>query len=141
MLIRTRRTLQIRDNPKGQRQDGEDGQQWNNYNALDTAYERSSMAFSIMCMFLTVLYAGFAALTFSFSHSIIEEHAADEREEALAAAHHTHQYQTKMTTHHHVGFNSNGYDGYIGERFDVHRSRGAPGVGFVPKGADVTALT
>ena len=106
--------------------------------------ERSSMAFSIMCMFLTVLYAGFAALTFSFSHSIIEEHAADEREEALAAAHHA-QFPSKMTPHHHhVGFNSNGYDGYIGERFDVHRSRGpgsGVGVGFVPKGADVTALT
>jgi hypothetical protein len=41
-------------------------------------------------MFLTVLYAGFAALTFSFSHSIIEEHVTDEREEALAQAHHHH---------------------------------------------------
>ena len=100
------------------------------------------MAFSIMCMFLTVLYAGFAALTFSFSHSIIEEHAADEREEALTA-HHPHQYSSKMTPHHHVGFNSNGYDGYIGERFDVHRSRGpnTGGVGFVPKSGDVAALT
>ena len=98
------------------------------------------MAFSIMCMFLTVLYAGFAALTFSFSHSIIEEHAADEREEALAAAH---QYSSKMTPHHHVGFNSNGYNGYIGERFDVHRGRGpgASGVGFVPTSGDVAALT
>ena len=105
--------------------------------------ERSSMAFSIMCMFLTVLYAGFAALTFSFSHSIIEEHAADEREEALAAAHLSHQYSSKITPHnHHVGFNSNGYGGYIGERFDVHRSRGpGSGVGFVPNGGDVTALT
>jgi hypothetical protein len=106
--------------------------------------ERSSMAFSIMCMFLTVLYAGFAALTFSFSHSIIEEHAADEREEALALAHHAHQYPSKMTPHHHhVGFNSNGYDGYIGERFDVHR-RGPSGggVGFMPpKSGDVAALT
>jgi hypothetical protein len=107
--------------------------------------ERSSMAFSIMCMFLTVLYAGFAALTFSFSHSIIEEHAADERDEALAMAHHSNYNQHKMTPHHHIvgGFNSNGYDGYIGERFDVHRSRGPStgGVGFVPKGGDVSQLT
>jgi hypothetical protein len=106
------------------------------------------MAFSIMCMFLTVLYAGFAALTFSFSHSIIEEHAADERDEALAMAHHSNYNQHKMTPHHHIvaGFNSNGFDGYIGERFDVHRSisRGpnTGGVGgFVPKGGDVSQLT
>ena len=86
-------------------------------------------------MFLTVLYAGFAALTFSFSHSIIEEHAADEREEDL---HHQH----KMTPHHHFNNTYNG-NGYIGERFDVHRSRGpnAGGVGFVPTPADVATLT
>ena len=111
--------------------------------------ERSSMAFSIMCMFLTVLYAGFAALTFSFSHSIIEEHEADEREEAMAAAHHHHHHSNKLTPHHghhpynpHNTFN-NGYDGYIGERFDVHRSRGPGpgGVGFVPGGGDVATLT
>lgn len=114
------------------------------------------MAFSIMCMFLTVLYAGFAALTFSFSHSIIEEHEEDEREEALAAAHHHHHHSNKLTphlaynphpTHHHTnGFNSNGFDGYIGERFDVHRSTRGPGpggvgVGFVPNSGDVAALT
>ena len=117
------------------------------------------MAFSIMCMFLTVLYAGFAALTFSFSHSIIEEHEADEREEAamMAAAHHHHPHHphsNKLTynphpTHHHTnGFtNSNGFDGYIGERFDVHRSTRGPGpggvgVGFgVQSNGDVTTLT
>jgi len=108
------------------------------------------MAFSIMCMFLTVLYAGFAALTFSFSHSIIEEHLADEREEALHAAHHHHHHPNSLTPHHlhssqfnpHNNFN-NGYDGYIGERFDVHRSRGpgSGGVGFVPNGGDVATLT
>jgi len=95
-------------------------------------------------MFLTVLYAGFAALTFSFSHSIIEEHAADEREEALAASSHQYHASHKLTPHHLNNFN-NGYDGYIGERFDVHRSRVGPntgGVGFgVQNGGDVATLT
>ena len=103
--------------------------------------------------------AGFAALTFSFSHSIIGEHAADERDEAINMVHHSnynqhHGGKNFAVTPHHMqmnhmhpgvggGFNSNGYDGYIGERFDVHRSRGPStgGVGFVPKGGDVSALT
>lgn len=68
---------------------------------------RSSMAFSIMCMFLTVLYAGFAGLSFAYSKSIIEELAEDEREDAN---------RSKVTTAHF------GYDGYIGERFDIRRS-------------------
>ena len=76
------------------------------------------MCFSIMCMFLTVLYAGFAALTFAFSSSILEEHAADEREEAMLS--------TRNKTGH-----FNGYDGYIGERlFDVGMPRNVP-TGFV----------
>ena len=44
----------------------------------DTAVRRSSMAFSIMCMFLTVLYAGFAGLTFAFSKSLLEELLIDD---------------------------------------------------------------
>ena len=98
------------------------------------------MAFSIMCMFLTVMYAGFAALTFSYSHSILEEHSAEERQETFAG--HLHH----NTPHH---FGSTTVNGYIGERFDVHRSTrgpGAPGVsvgGFVaPKPpSDVATLT
>ena len=97
------------------------------------------MAFSIMCMFLTVMYAGFAALTFSFSHSILEEHSHDEREEMPQ-----HQMH-KMTLHSHCS--NAGYDGtgYIGERFDVHRSRqttpGVVGSFVAPKPADVATLT
>lgn len=60
------------------------------------------MAFSVLCMVLTLLYAGFAALTFSFAQGVIEEHEADELEPALSST---------------IG----GYDGYIGERFDVVR--------------------
>jgi hypothetical protein len=70
-------------------------------------------------MFLTVLYAGFAALTFAFAHNILDEHALDEREESMLSS------TRNKNTH------FNGYDGYIGERFDVHgRTRNGPG-GFV----------
>jgi hypothetical protein len=75
------------------------------------------MAFSIMCMFLTVLYAGFAGLTFAFSKSVLEELSEDEREESM-----TNTRNSKNPTHF-VG----GYDGYIGERFDVRRSGGPTG--------------
>lgn len=111
--------------------DGQNGQ--DNEAAQDTAVERSSMAFSIMCMFLTVIYAGFAALTFSFSQSIIEEHADDLRDQAL-------NISRNIQPHY------NGYDGFIGERFDVVPrpplyAGSTPG-GFVsPTPNDVAALT
>jgi hypothetical protein len=93
---------------------------------VDTAVRRSSMAFSIMCMFLTVLYAGFAGLTFAFSKSILEELLIDEREEASR--------KTSSNRSHFVG----GYnDGYIGERFDVRR----PGTGgFVAPPPDTSII-
>jgi hypothetical protein len=74
------------------------------------------MAFSIMCMFLTVLYAGFAGLTFAFSKSVLEELLVDDREEMsrnkiLSSSNHP--------THYVGGHHYN--DGYIGERFDVRR--------------------
>lgn len=70
------------------------------------------MAFSIMCMFLTVVYGCFAALTFAFSHSIIEENNADARKEAYSSG------ASKSTN---PMFSSTGY---IGERFDVRPSGG-----------------
>ena len=45
------------------------------------ALSRSSLAFSIMCMFLTVLYAGFAALVFAYSDDLLEENQNDIRAE------------------------------------------------------------
>ena len=90
----------------------------------DTPVSRSSMAFSIMCMFLTVLYAGFAGLTFSYSKSVIDELLEDERDEAMKSSR-----STKNPTHF-VG----GYDGYIGDRFDVRRNQGTPG--FVASSTD-----
>ena len=57
--------------------DGEEQQGDAEY-AQERADERSSMAFSIMCMFLTVLYLAFAATVYIFSHSVLEENEADE---------------------------------------------------------------
>lgn len=36
-----------------------------------------------MCMFLTVLYAGFSALVFIYTNALLDEDRADAREEAL----------------------------------------------------------
>ena len=76
-------------------------------------------------MFLTVLYAGFAALTFTFSKTVLSEMECDEHEEALAST-------RNKSAAHFVG----GYDGYIGERFDV-RPNGASGF-VAPTRADGT---
>ena len=88
--------------------------------------ERSSMVFSILCIFLTVLYAGFAALTFAYANAVINETAMDEREEAMLS--------TRNKTGHFYGG-----DGYIGERFDVGRPRTGP-AGFVSPSAPEATL-
>ena len=49
----------------------------------DENLSKSSTAFSIMCMFLTILYAGFSALVFTYSNDLILENEEDERREAL----------------------------------------------------------
>ncbi|KAG7355841.1 hypothetical protein IV203_000527 [Nitzschia inconspicua] len=85
---------------------------------------RLSMAFSILCVVLTLIYAGFAALTFAYSNCVIDEYIMDEREEQLMLS-----TRNKTVVH----FNT-AYDGYIGERFDVGRP-----TGFVsPSGAEAT---
>lgn len=68
------------------------------------------MAFSIMCMFLTVIYAAFAALTYTYSKAVLEEMQEDDKHEL--------QMITPRQNTQFVG----GYDGYIGERFDVRRA-------------------
>ena len=78
--------------------------------------ETKSTSFSILCMVLTILYAGFAALTLAYATNVIEEYGVDEREEAIMMA------STRNKTAH---YNS-GYDGYIGERFGVGRARNGP---------------
>ncbi len=103
---------QIRDYREGDDRAGEEG--GDNREPVD----RSSTAFSILCMFLTIMYAGFAALTYAYSGSVIEEHAWDEREDRLLSS-------REKGVGHFNGFHS----GYIGERFDVGRSRNEP-IGF-----------
>ena len=75
-------------------------------------------------MFLTIMYAGFAALTFAFAKSVIEELSDDEREMQMTTP--------RSKSQGFVG----GYDGYIGERFDVRRN-----AGFVGPQAATGALT
>ena len=109
---------QIRDSREGDDRGGADqiyGQREN----------RLSVAFSILCMVLTVLYAGFAALTFFYSGGVMDEYTMDEREEAMMLS-------TRNKTV--VNFNV-GYDGYIGDRFDVGRQPG-----FVPPTAPEATL-
>jgi hypothetical protein len=74
------------------------------------------MAFSVMCMFLTVLYAGFAALTFAFARSVLEELDNDERLEALSSTRNKGNHFSAGTAY---------SNGYIGERFDVRRGSNA----------------
>jgi hypothetical protein len=101
----------------------------------DTAVNRSSLAFSIMCMILTVLYGGFAALTFWWSKPILQEISADDLHEESSLQHNAYGVTGRSPSKHHfvVASNGAGYDGYIGERFDVRTS------GFV--GAPVGAVT
>eukprot|EP00521_Asterionellopsis_glacialis_P013071 CAMPEP_0195296622 /NCGR_PEP_ID=MMETSP0707-20130614/19847_1 /TAXON_ID=33640 /ORGANISM="Asterionellopsis glacialis, Strain CCMP134" /LENGTH=287 /DNA_ID=CAMNT_0040358191 /DNA_START=285 /DNA_END=1145 /DNA_ORIENTATION=+ len=63
--------------------EGEEADQDDYSNEEIAALERASVVFSIMCMFLTVLYTGFAGFTFVSSKEVLEEFEADAREEAL----------------------------------------------------------
>eukprot|EP00934_Nitzschia_sp_Nitz4_P007779 Nitzschia sp. Nitz4//scaffold66_size103028//82300//83135//NITZ4_004510-RA/size103028-snap-gene-0.127-mRNA-1//1//CDS//3329556386//7769//frame0 len=96
--------------------DFREGEDWGAADAegYNKTEERSSLAFSMLCMFLTVLYAGFAALTYTYATGVMEEHAIDEREEQILS-----------TRDNRVGHFS-GYGGYIGERLDIGRPRNGP---------------
>jgi len=77
----------------------------------DANLSKSSTAFSIMCMFLTILYAGFAALVFTYSNDLIRENEEDERQEAL-----------QPSERHNDDMN-----GYIGNKFTVQGGTGGVG--------------
>jgi len=81
-------------------------QDMNEEDAQDRALSQSSTAFSIMCMFLTILYAGFAALVFTYSNDLIRENEEDLRQEALRPS------DDNMHTR----------SGYIGNKFTVQSS-------------------
>jgi len=49
----------------------------NNGNVVD----QTSFAFSIMCIFFTIMYSSFAALVFANSTTLLEESVADAKEE------------------------------------------------------------
>ena len=102
----------------------------------DTAVRRSSMAFSIMCMFLTVLYAGFAGLTFAFSKSVLEELLDDDREEMSSR----NKILSSHNATHFVGGHHLYNDGYIGERFDVRRPNPVVGGGFAAPAPDASII-
>jgi hypothetical protein len=97
-------TIQIRDYKEG------DPEQEGN-----TVVHRSSMAFSIMCACLTVLYAGFAALVFTFSKSVLEELEEDCEMKNIPKS--TWNYVSAPHSSVGVGVDHGGYN--IGERFDV----------------------
>lgn len=95
--------FQVRDYARG-----DDGKQQQKGNRT---MEQSSIAFSMMCLFLTILYAGFAALVFLFHDAVITETLADIREEALQPSNE-------------IGVNLHPSGGYVGGAFDGARHSG-----------------
>eukprot|EP00548_Thalassiothrix_antarctica_P000598 CAMPEP_0194138450 /NCGR_PEP_ID=MMETSP0152-20130528/8230_1 /TAXON_ID=1049557 /ORGANISM="Thalassiothrix antarctica, Strain L6-D1" /LENGTH=222 /DNA_ID=CAMNT_0038835893 /DNA_START=238 /DNA_END=906 /DNA_ORIENTATION=- len=101
--------FEIRDYAREEERGGEDDEKNASDYVQQRAVERSSMAFSIMCMFLTVLYAGFAATVYAFSHSVLKENQEDDED-----AYRIQQQQQQQPYH------GGGY--IIDNRFDVHPS-------------------
>lgn len=66
---------------EGEKEGGED-RDWQREMRRENM-SKSSTAFSILCMFLTILYAGFAASVFAYSEAWMEENQQDLRREAL----------------------------------------------------------
>jgi hypothetical protein len=98
-------TLQIRDFTF----DARDQTEQNNTNS-GRVVDQTSFAFSIMCIFFTIMYASFSVLVFSFSNSLLEESVADARDAALSPR------KTEEQNH------APGFLG--GDRFGVSRSYG-----------------
>lgn len=92
------------------------------------------MVFSILCIVLTVLYAGFAALIFALARGVIDEHNMDERGEAMMGS------RGNTPSRSYGGYNI-GYDGYIGDRFDVGRPRNSGPTGFVSANVQTSETT
>eukprot|EP00571_Detonula_confervacea_P003377 CAMPEP_0172327416 /NCGR_PEP_ID=MMETSP1058-20130122/59511_1 /TAXON_ID=83371 /ORGANISM="Detonula confervacea, Strain CCMP 353" /LENGTH=237 /DNA_ID=CAMNT_0013044459 /DNA_START=30 /DNA_END=743 /DNA_ORIENTATION=+ len=92
--------FEIRDFNWQQEGDNDDNDDSNN------VVDQSSLAFSIMCIFFTVMYSAFAALIFYNSNVLLEESVADARDESPGS-------HPEMN-------NAPGYFG--GDRFGVSRS-------------------
>lgn len=77
--------FEIRDfNFGADRQPEEQNDNDDNDDGSDSVVDQSSFAFSIMCIFFTVMYAAFAALVFYSSDELLEESVADARDESLS---------------------------------------------------------
>lgn len=61
--------------------EGEAGAEERESGSFRNVYENSSHVFSILCIFLTVLYVGFSALLFAFAGGLLQENSEDFREE------------------------------------------------------------
>mmetsp|Transcript_4922 Transcript_4922/g.7495 ORF Transcript_4922/g.7495 Transcript_4922/m.7495 type:complete len:259 (-) Transcript_4922:126-902(-) len=94
--------FKVRDYNEGDEKNEDNGEQ---------NLSRSSTAFSILCMFLTILYAGFAALVFTYSADLLKENEEDERQEALKPS----DEEEHMR-------------GYIGNKFTVQSPGSSAGV-------------
>ena len=99
----------IRDFSFGARKEGaEEENEAYNDDSNDNVVDQSSSAFSIMCIFFTVMYAAFATLVFYNSNILLEESVADARIESMPSG-----SNPEMNT----------APGYIGgDRFGVGRS-------------------
>ena len=110
---------------RGKNEDEDDDEADSNSNSNNNIVYQSSYAFSIMCMFFTILYASFSALIFHNSYTLIEESVADARDEILVNA-----------EGHHIS-EMNSAPGYIGgDRFGVARPSWAKGGGGVSGGTN-----
>jgi len=88
----------------------EDAENEDDSNVVD----QSSFAFSIMCIFFSVMYAAFAALVFYNSNVLLEESIADARDESFSGPGNHQEINTAP--------------GYIGgDRFGVGRTYGGKG--------------
>lgn len=92
----------------GRQQEEQNNNDDNDDGNNDSVVDQSSFAFSIMCIFFTVMYAAFAALVFYNSNDLLEESVADARDESSSPGSHP-----EMN-------NAPGYFG--GDRFGVSRS-------------------
>ena len=69
---------QIRDKTYGDGEGHEEGE-----GAQEVEIERSSTAFCIMCVFLTLVYGSYAALVYKHSEELLTENEKDIRQEAM----------------------------------------------------------
>lgn len=111
-------STQIRDRTYGDGEGHEEGE-----GAQEVEIERSSTAFCIMCVFLTLIYGSYAALVYTYSEELLAENEKDIQQEAMRP-------QTFAVD---PGSNAPGFIG--GDRFDVRpHSSQAGSSGTLPGG-------